>query len=194
MPATCFTSPSLPLLPASQQTLAGSAGFGRAQCAGAGSPFHGDGYLMPWSSSATIFPGARLQCAAGGPSRAGARASGGSRSHTLHLGKTGGGERHSDPPKNAPCPKGLHMMCRRWQLGHHSCHLCQWHGQACWWVSAEPGREQGSLGREEKWVCSLQRSPIQCLFLFGPGSERELGAFSRDQLKLLVGSRSQSCQ
>lgn len=195
LPASSFSPPSLPLLPASRQTPVSSAGFSRARWAEAGSPFPRDGYLMPWSSPTTIFPGGRLRRAAGGPSGAGARMSGGSRTHTLHLGKTGGGERRLDPRQNAPCPRGLHMICqRRWQVGHHSCHPCQRHDKACWWLSTEPGRGQGSLGGEEKWVCSRRHLPIQCLFLFGPGSERELGAFSRDQLKLLVGSRSQSCQ
>lgn len=111
---------------------------GRPWWAGAGSPFPKDRYLMPWSCPATIFPDA-----AGGPSGAGARVSGGSRSHTLPLGKTGGGKKHSDPWQDAPCPRGLHRMCqRRRQDGH----CCLWHDEACWWVSTEPGRNEDSLG------------------------------------------------
>lgn len=134
-----FTALSLPLLPASQQTPVGSTGFCRAQWAGAGLSYPMNRYLMPWSSPATIFPGALLWGAAGGPSGAGAQVSGGSRSDTLHLGKTGGEERCLDPQQDASHPRGLHMMCqRRWQVGHWSCHLC------CW-VSTGPGRGQISL-------------------------------------------------
>lgn len=43
LPAACFTPPSPPLLPASRQTRMGSAGFGRAWRAGAGSPSLGTG-------------------------------------------------------------------------------------------------------------------------------------------------------
>lgn len=101
-------SPPSPCIPV-RLTLAVSTAFGRVCWAGAGSPFPRDRYLLSRSSPGTIFAGARLRCAAGGPSGAGARASGGSRSHTLLLGMIGGGERSSDPRQDAPCPRGLQM-------------------------------------------------------------------------------------
>lgn len=139
LPAACFTPPppsSPPCLPADPGGLCwvwqGLVGRGRF-------PFPGDRYLMPWSSPDTIFPGTRLRRDAG-PSAAGAQVSGGSRSHTLRLGKTGGEERRSDPLQDAPCLRGLHLMCqRRWQVGHCSCCLCQQHGKACRWVSSQAG-------------------------------------------------------
>lgn len=62
---------------------------------------------MPWSSPTTIVPGARLLCAAGGPSVAGAGASGDSRTHTPQLGERSSGERHLDPGWDAPSPRAL---------------------------------------------------------------------------------------
>lgn len=113
----------------------------------------GDRYLMPWSSPTTIVPGARLCCAAGCPSVAGAGASGGSRTHTPQLGKRGGGERRSDPWWDAPSPRALlasrgQQRWRRGEVGHCSCWQCQQCDQACWGspLGRPNGRNKGSRG------------------------------------------------
>lgn len=110
-------------------------------------------YLMPWSSLATMVPGARRRRAAGGPSGAGAGASGGSRTHTLRLGKRGDKGRRSAPRRDAPGPRGLLVphgqpWGRRGQVGHRSWWHCQRRGRAPRCVPAELGK----MGMELPWV------------------------------------------